>query len=281
VLHLATHGFFLAEGELLAARDTLKNPMRRAGLTLCGAQRSLNLWKGKVPPSASDGILTAEEVSALQLKGTWIVTLSACDTGLGEARAGEGVLGLRRGFIQAGAQNLLMTLWRIEDETTVDVMLDFYQRAFATGDPPRALAEIQRDWLVRLRTKSRVWWTPAPCARRSRRSMPRTCAPPMRRARAAARSARSRSWVGIADDVQSHISIPHDRHLSHQTSQNNTPRCLRWRLSGGRRKTPCAEQSVRAADVFVRADLEWGHDDDHGVAAFNNARDLIAYNLTN
>jgi CHAT domain-containing protein len=155
VLHLATHGFLLAEGDLPAANGRLKNPMRRAGLALCGAQKTLDLWaKHVVPPPDpdSDGILTAEEVSALQLKGTWIVTLSACETASGEARAGEGVLGLRRGFIRAGAQNLLMTLWPIlDDQTTVEIMLDFYQRAFASNDAPRALAETQRDWLVKLR----------------------------------------------------------------------------------------------------------------------------------
>ena len=59
------------------------------------------------PPVENDGILTAEDVSILDLQGTWLVTLSAGDTGSGEARAGEGVMGLRRGFIQAGAQNLL------------------------------------------------------------------------------------------------------------------------------------------------------------------------------
>lgn len=61
------------------------------------------------------------------------------------------MLGLRRGFIQAGAQNLLITLWPIRDDLTVQVMLDFYQHAFATDDAPRALAETQRDWLVKLR----------------------------------------------------------------------------------------------------------------------------------
>jgi CHAT domain-containing protein/tetratricopeptide (TPR) repeat protein len=157
VLHLATHGFFVAEDEVPGPKDELQNPMCRAGLALCGAQRTLDLWKkGESPPAASDGILTAEEVSTLKLKGTWIVTLSACDTGSGEARAGEGVLGLRRGFIQAGAQNLLMTLWPINDNTTVDIMLDFYQRALATDDPPRALAEVQRDWLVKLRKESNL-----------------------------------------------------------------------------------------------------------------------------
>ena len=73
--------------------------------------------------------MTAEEVGGLKLEGTQLVVLSACETGSGEARAGEGVMGLRRGFIQAGAKNLLMTLWPISDETTVKIMLDFYDAA--------------------------------------------------------------------------------------------------------------------------------------------------------
>jgi CHAT domain-containing protein len=98
-----------------------------------------------------DGILTAEDVSALDLKGTWLVTLSACKTGQGEAQAGEGVMGLRRGFAQAGAQNLLMTLWSISDETTVQIMSDFYEAAHQSGNAALALAEVQREWLVKLR----------------------------------------------------------------------------------------------------------------------------------
>jgi CHAT domain-containing protein len=82
--------------------------------------------------------------------------LSACDTGTGEARAGEGVLGLRRGFIQAGAQNLLMTLWPIADEETPALMLDFYRSAQRSGNAPQALAEVQRDWLERLRRERGV-----------------------------------------------------------------------------------------------------------------------------
>src|SRR5271157_4253615 len=89
----------------------------------------------------------------LDLKGTWLVTLSACDTGSGEARAGEGVMGLRRGFIEAGAQNLLMTLWPISDEVTVQIMSDFYDAAHKTGNAPEALAEVQRKWLLKLRTE--------------------------------------------------------------------------------------------------------------------------------
>jgi len=126
--------------------------MRRSGLALAGAQTTLDSWrKGKAVPPEEDGILTAEEASGLDLGGTWLVVLSACDTGIGEIHPAEGVMGLRRAFIQAGAQNLLMTLWPIADEKTVLMMSDFYEAAVQSGDPPRALAETQRNWLVRLR----------------------------------------------------------------------------------------------------------------------------------
>ena len=119
---------------------------------MAGAQRTLQAWaKGEVPPIENDGIVTAEDVGSLKLDSTWLVVLSACDTGGGEARAGEGVMGLRRGFVQAGAQNLLMTLWPISDETTVQIMLDFYDAALKSGNAPQALADTERDWLVKLR----------------------------------------------------------------------------------------------------------------------------------
>jgi CHAT domain-containing protein/Tfp pilus assembly protein PilF len=163
ILHLATHGFFLPEIELgkqttllqqpsESLKTRLENPMHRSGLALAGAQRTFNAWsRGEVPPIENDGIVTAEEVGGLKLNGTWLVVLSACDTGSGEARVGEGVMGLRRGFIQAGAQNLLMTLWPVSDKTTVQIMLDFYEAADRTRNAPEALAKVQRDWLVKLR----------------------------------------------------------------------------------------------------------------------------------
>jgi CHAT domain-containing protein len=126
--------------------------MHRSGLALAGAQATLEAWKrGEVPPMDNDGIVTAEEVGGLKLDGTWLVVLSACDTGLGVAASGEGVLGLRRGFVQAGAQNLLMTLWSVPDEETVKLMVDFYAAARKSGNAPQALSEVQRDWLVKLR----------------------------------------------------------------------------------------------------------------------------------
>jgi tetratricopeptide (TPR) repeat protein/CHAT domain-containing protein len=167
ILHLATHGFFEAEDRpdtksteqlpvnlerSVAHSKFFQNPMHRSGLALAGAQSTLEAWRhGEAPAVENDGIVTAEDVAALDLKGTWLVTLSACDTGSGEAKAGEGVLGLRRGFLQAGAQHLLMTLWPISDETTVQIMTDFYDVARKTDNPPQALAEVQRDWLVKIR----------------------------------------------------------------------------------------------------------------------------------
>src|SRR5208337_1867612 len=169
ILHLATHGFFAKEdptttqtepGSLLNIRQGVtkskffKNPMHRSGLALAGAQTTVEAWKhDEVPPVENDGILTAEDVSTLDLQGTWLVTLSACDTGSGEARAGEGVMGLRRGFIQAGTQHLLMTLRPISDEVTAQIMSDFYDAAHKSGNAPEALAEVQRKWLVKLRAE--------------------------------------------------------------------------------------------------------------------------------
>src|SRR5207248_2576649 len=131
ILHLATHGFFLAETDEIATDASengrgvggakiseppnlllesdgpmqrpivLKNPMHRSGLALAGAQETLRAWgRGETPPMNNDGIVTAEEVGGLKLQGTWLVVLSACESGIGQALAGEGVLGLRRGFIQ-------------------------------------------------------------------------------------------------------------------------------------------------------------------------------------
>jgi CHAT domain-containing protein len=165
ILHLATHGFFLPDNSPtnhppLRTRPLVgqqvpvvfHNPMQRSGLALTGAQLTLDAWKrGEIPDAENDGILMAQEVGALNLQNTWLVVLSACDTGIGEARSGEGVLGLRRGFVQAGAQNLLMTLWPISDKWSVDIMKAFYEKAMVTGDAPQAMADVQAEWLARLR----------------------------------------------------------------------------------------------------------------------------------
>lgn len=165
ILHIATHGFFLPDNSTtneLAIQGTLaneqrssvvfRNPMHRSGLAFAGAQLTLDAWKrGETPDTENDGILMAQEVRSMDLKKTWLVVLSACDTGLGDVNSGEGVMGLRRGFVQAGAQNLLMTLWPISDKWSVEIMKAFYEKAMASGDAPQAMAEVQAEWLAKLR----------------------------------------------------------------------------------------------------------------------------------
>ena len=126
--------------------------MHRSGFALAGAQDTLDAWnRGNTPGQGNDGIVTAEEVGGLKLGETQLVVLSACDTGVGESRSGEGVLGLRRGFIQAGAQHLMMTLWPVTDKITPKIMVDFYQSFQKTNNAPQALVDVQRKWLVKLR----------------------------------------------------------------------------------------------------------------------------------
>ena len=169
ILHLSTHGFFLPAmvgsidgapysnpfaAQKSATGVALVNPMRRSGVALAGAQDTLEAWEhGKIMPTGDDGILTAEEAGGLHLAGTWLVTLAACDTGVGAPVAGEGVMGLRRGFIQAGVQNLLLTLWPVAVTETDDFMSDFFSAVHENGNAPAALANVQRDWLVKVRAR--------------------------------------------------------------------------------------------------------------------------------
>jgi CHAT domain-containing protein len=163
VLHFATHGLYLSPDDLPvlppvtgdATKSALVQPMARSLLALAGASVTLRDWKrGVFPPAESDGLLTAQQAAALDLDHTWLVTLSACDTGTGEAEIGEGVLGLRRGFAEAGARNLLVTLWTADDLETADFMAAFYHDALKSGDAPGALARVQQASLDRLRKTS-------------------------------------------------------------------------------------------------------------------------------
>jgi CHAT domain-containing protein len=120
ILHIASHGFFLTdEGRGQAASATSENPLLRSGLALAGAN---------LPGARGDGILTALEAAGLDLWGTNLVTLSACDTGVGEIRNGEGVYGLRRAFMLAGAEALVMSLWPVDDAVARETMVGYYAR---------------------------------------------------------------------------------------------------------------------------------------------------------
>jgi CHAT domain-containing protein/Tfp pilus assembly protein PilF len=121
VIHLATHGFFLGKG-CAASED----PLLRSGLALAGANR-----RSMAGPQQDDGILTAAEVASLDLSSAELVVLSGCDTGDGEIRAGEGVLGLRRAFQIAGARNLVMSLWPVTDDGALAWMTALYKSSFS------------------------------------------------------------------------------------------------------------------------------------------------------
>jgi CHAT domain-containing protein/Tfp pilus assembly protein PilF len=147
ILHLATHGGFLEES---AGNRLSRNPMYRGYILLEGGEQTLQNWAtGTSSKSSLDGVLTAEEAGALDLTGTWLTVLSACETGAGDAWTGEGVMGLRRGFTIAGTQHLLFTLWRVKDEPTTQFMEMFYRRLFERGDPVRAFQETQKSELLR------------------------------------------------------------------------------------------------------------------------------------
>jgi CHAT domain-containing protein len=118
----------------------LENPLLRSGLALAGANVGLH---GAAPLLAEDGLLTAEDVAGLDLTDTELVVLSACETGLGTVRTGEGVFGLRRAFSLAGARTLIMSLWKVPDEPTRELMVHYYRLLLAGRGRAEALREAQ------------------------------------------------------------------------------------------------------------------------------------------
>ncbi|MDD3845605.1 MAG: CHAT domain-containing protein [Syntrophorhabdaceae bacterium] len=150
ILHLATHGYFLTEEEtkrpeqipefsstgnpLQDLPDTIENPMLRSGIVLAGANTSLQ--EGR-----DEGMVTAEKVLGLDLKGTDLVVLSACQTGVGDIQGGEGVFGLKRAFILSGAKTLVMSLWSVPSRETVDLMTTFYTLLSEGKTPSQALRQ--------------------------------------------------------------------------------------------------------------------------------------------
>ncbi len=131
VVHLATHGFYIPEPQTARTipffqryGGAVDNPLQRAGIALADAE---DTWTGRAtPPEEDDGIVTANEVAQLNLQGTQLVTLSACETALG-AYSFDGVQGLTRGFKQAGVESMLVSLWSVNDKSTAMLMSSFYQ----------------------------------------------------------------------------------------------------------------------------------------------------------
>jgi CHAT domain-containing protein len=156
VLHLAVHGFFLGDcvsmepstSERSAEVIREENPLLLSGLALAGANR-----RNATGPQEEDGILTAEEVAAMDLTGVEWAVLSACESGVGELKAGEGVFGLRRAFQLAGARSVIMSLWPVEDGSSRRWMLALYRERFLKG---RGTAESVRAASLRLLAQCRA-----------------------------------------------------------------------------------------------------------------------------
>jgi len=151
IVHIATHGFFLSDQEIAQKSKTsgspaapIEDPMLRAGLFFAGADR---IRSGRAPaPGLDDGVLTAYQASQLNLEGTELVVLSACETGLGQQSNGEGVFGLRRGLQEAGAEAVMMSMWPVPDRETQELMALFYAKWLGAGlDKPEALRQAQLE----------------------------------------------------------------------------------------------------------------------------------------
>ena len=153
IIHLATHGFFYKNDDvnkkpfleqICAGSQNYFNPdnsLKRSGLILAGAQRA---WLGEqIPDSVEDGILLSEEIATMDLTGTDLVVLSACETGLGEITS-EGVFGLQRAFKKAGVQTLIMSLWKVNDNATSLFMQTFYKHWLGGKTKHEAFAMAQK-----------------------------------------------------------------------------------------------------------------------------------------
>ena len=119
------------------------NPLFRTGLLFAGANRAWN--REKPIQGIEDGILTAYEVSNLNLQNTKLVVLSACETGLGETKGNEGVYGLQRAFKAAGVKYIMMSLWTIPDEQTAELMELFYKKMLSGIPIRKAFTETQNE----------------------------------------------------------------------------------------------------------------------------------------
>ena len=174
VLHLATHGFYLSDQEFhrtnapgdgwIASmgtrwnaslpKDDWENPLVRCGIALAGANHAGQITNAL----AEDGILTGLEASLLNLQGTELVVLSACDSGTGEVKIGEGVMSLRRAFRIAGAQTVLASHWKVSDKATSQLMTEFMRR-WRAGEPrAQAWREAQLSLLHSKEFASPYFW---------------------------------------------------------------------------------------------------------------------------
>jgi len=159
LVHIATHGYFLQDAESavgVSSENAKDNPLLRSGLLLAGASKTMS---GDVLPnleSNDNGVLTAYEAMNLNLNNTNLIVMSACETGLGDVRAGEGVYGLQRAFIVAGAKTLVMSLWKVDDAATQALMTYFYTNLSKGGSKLKAFKQAQQQLM--LKYKEPYYW---------------------------------------------------------------------------------------------------------------------------
>jgi CHAT domain-containing protein len=164
ILHIATHGYFLAdvskrEGNKVLGVDikaASENPLLRSGLLLANCE---NVYDENYHPvlNAENGVLTAYEAMNLSLENTDLVVLSACETGLGSIKQGEGVYGLQRAFLIAGAKSIIMSLWSVSDDATMELMTLFYSNYAKTGDKSSAFNSAIKQ--LKLKYKQPFYWS--------------------------------------------------------------------------------------------------------------------------
>ncbi|HSR39502.1 MAG TPA: CHAT domain-containing tetratricopeptide repeat protein, partial [Phnomibacter sp.] len=154
ILHIATHGFFLPDPPMNNTTGALpspgmnpaapdQNPLMRSGIVLAGANR---YWKNaQVAVGKDDGIVTAYELAQLNLQGTEMAVLSACETGLGDVQDAEGVFGLQRALKMAGIKYMLLSLWEVPDNETMELMTLFYSQLLSGSTPRNAFDQAQRS----------------------------------------------------------------------------------------------------------------------------------------
>jgi len=162
LMHIATHGYFLADAASTSAmgvdsENAKNNPLLRSGLILSGAPDPNKSEQTADLQSNDNGILTAYEAMNLSLEGTDLIVLSACETGLGDVKAGEGVYGLQRAFVVAGANALIMSLWKVDDAATQMLMTSFYSNwTKAGGNKQKAFKQAQLQLMAKY--KEPYYW---------------------------------------------------------------------------------------------------------------------------
>lgn len=162
LMHIATHGFYFPSGEDVTSSffnglhsyTQKDNSMLFSGLLFAGGN---NAWTGKeIVEGVEDGILTADEISRIDLSGNKLIVLSACNTGLGDIDNVDGVFGLQRGLKRAGVKTILMSLWKVPDEETKELMRMFYKELLNGKTPHQSLKIAQKH--LKAKGKSPYYW---------------------------------------------------------------------------------------------------------------------------